>query len=117
MYIISMWGYGLNYYLGIWAQEMSRKFPNATVIGLDLTPPSKQARGIREEGLMYVGKDITKDLGFLEGTFDFIYQRDMATVVPSWRWAGLLVEFASILKPGGWIQLVECGKISAMTGK
>ncbi|KAG2177339.1 hypothetical protein INT43_007996 [Umbelopsis isabellina] len=93
---------------GVWAQEMCIKFPNATVIGLDLTPPRKHSRGIREEGLMYVGRDITKDLGFLEGTFDFIYQRDMGTVVPSWRWAGLLVEFASIMKPGGWIQLVEC---------
>lgn len=104
--------YGTDYYLGVWAQEMCIKFPDATVIGLDLTPPRKHARGIREEGLMYVGRDITKDLGFLEGTFDFIYQRDMGTVVPSWRWPALLVEFASILKPGGWIQLVECGKLS-----
>lgn len=94
--------------LGLWTQEMSQQFPNANVVGLDLMPPVKHARS-KEDGLMYLQGDINKDLGFMDNAFDFVYQRDMATIVAAGRWPTLIQEFARILKPGGWLQLVEYG--------
>lgn|ERR1700731_184713 len=95
--------------LGLWALEMSQQFPNANVIGLDLTPPVKPQRS-HNDGLVYVQGDVTKELGLVSNAFEFVYQRDMATVVPVGRWPTLIQEFARILKPGGWLQLVEYGK-------
>jgi ubiquinone/menaquinone biosynthesis C-methylase UbiE len=45
----------------------------------------------------------------MDNAFDFVYQRDMATIVAAGRWPTLIQEFARILKPGGWLQLVEYG--------
>jgi ubiquinone/menaquinone biosynthesis C-methylase UbiE len=96
--------------IGLWAHEMSQEFPNASVIGLDLTPPAKHHR-LKVEGLLYVQGDVHNQLEFMSNAFDFVYQRDMATVIPLGRWIQLIQEFYRVLKPGGWLQLVEYGKI------
>lgn len=96
--------------IGLWAHEMSQEFPNASVVGLDLTPPAKHHR-LQDKGLLYVQGDVHDQLEFTSNAFDFVYQRDMATVIPLSRWMQLIQEFYRVLKPGGWLQLVEYGKV------
>ncbi|CAO3657921.1 unnamed protein product [Umbelopsis ramanniana] len=91
---------------GLWAHEMSQEFPNASVVGLDLTPPAKHHR-LQDRGLIYVQGDVHNQLELMSNAFDFVYQRDMATVIPLGRWMQLIQEFYRVLKPGGWLQLVE----------
>lgn len=101
------------YVIGLWAHEMSQEFPNASVVGLDLTPPAKHHR-LQDRGLIYVQGDVHNQLELMSNAFDFVYQRDMATVIPLGRWMQLIQEFYRVLKPGGWLQLVEYGKVQVI---
>jgi ubiquinone/menaquinone biosynthesis C-methylase UbiE len=108
--IIELWEF-----TGLWAYEMSQEFPNASIVGLDLTPPAKH-HPFQDEGFLYVQGDVHKELAFTKNAFDFVYQRDMATFIPRGRWMQLIQEFSRVLKPGGWLQLVEYGMIQMNGG-
>ncbi|CEG76748.1 hypothetical protein RMATCC62417_11605 [Rhizopus microsporus] len=97
---------------------MAHDFPNCQVIGIDILPPSEhEGWSLARTGAWSAGQtrnvcfqkqDILQStLSFDDGSFDFIYQRDVATVLPFNIWPKLLLEFFRITKPGGKIELVE----------
>lgn len=99
---------------------MAHDFPNCQVIGIDILPPSEhEGWSLARTGAWSAGQtrnvcfqkqDILQStLSFDDGSFDFIYQRDVATVLPFNIWPKLLLEFFRITKPGGKIELVEYG--------
>ncbi|ORE16854.1 S-adenosyl-L-methionine-dependent methyltransferase [Rhizopus microsporus] len=104
--------------VGLWSLEMAHDFPNCQVIGIDILPPSEhEGWSLARTGAWSAGQtrnvcfqkqDILQStLSFDDGSFDFIYQRDVATVLPFNIWPKLLLEFFRITKPGGKIELVE----------
>ncbi|KAI8988080.1 S-adenosyl-L-methionine-dependent methyltransferase [Mycotypha africana] len=66
------------------------------------------ATAMKDTNVTYQYGDILQqNLPFAKDYFDFVYQRDVATVLPFNSWPRLIADFYRILKPGGQIQLVE----------
>jgi SAM-dependent methyltransferase len=88
---------------GLWAYELCVEFPGAQVVGLDLVPSKPGApanyRGVRA--------NVLQGLPFSADGFDFVHQRLMFTGVPVKSWPALVSELVRIVRPGGWIELVE----------
>ncbi|KAI9311543.1 S-adenosyl-L-methionine-dependent methyltransferase, partial [Dichotomocladium elegans] len=91
---------------GIWALEMAALYPTSTVIGIDIKPPSlQQAGGLKN--LKYIQANINEPLPLADASVDYIFQRGMGQVIRKEKWAHVLDEMARVLKPGGYIELVE----------
>lgn len=108
---------------------MAHDYPKCQIIGIDVVPPSEKegwtvgtttatnnqiklissSAGQNNGSVQFQYGDILKPLLFPDNYFDFIYQRDVATVLPFNLWPNLISEFFRITKPGGRIQLVEYG--------
>jgi SAM-dependent methyltransferase len=88
---------------GQWAYELCQEFPEALVIGLDLMPSKPGApanyRGVRA--------NVLQGLPFTDDRFDFVHQRLMFSGVPVKSWPALVRELVRIVRPGGWVELVE----------
>lgn len=102
---------------GFWALDMAHAFPNAKIIGLDTFPSDdKYLKGyssatISAPNIVYKYGDLMTHLSLPDNYIDVIYQRDTAPILPRGRWSFLFTELKRIMKPGGYIELVEHGKI------
>ncbi|KAH0611929.1 uncharacterized protein H6S33_009981 [Morchella sextelata] len=87
---------------GIWAIEMSNKFPCARIVGNDLSPtqPSWVPSNVEFEV-----DDITQDWTHPPCSFDFIHARALAGSIPCWP--TFLSRACRTLSPGGWFESVE----------
>lgn len=86
-----------------WAFEMAEDFPNAEVIGTDLSPiqPSWAPPNCR----FYID-DAESDWTFTPGEkFDYIHMRSMGGGIGDWP--KLLKQAYQHLRPGGWIEVQE----------
>jgi SAM-dependent methyltransferase len=88
---------------GQWAYELCQEFPEAVVVGLDLVSGKAGApsnyRGVRA--------NVLHGLPFQDGRFDLVHQRLMFSGVPVRSWPALVEELVRIVRPGGWLELVE----------
>lgn len=91
---------------------MAHDYPKCQVIGIDVILPLEEepipSAGQTNVRFQY-GDILQKRLLFVDEYFDFVYQRDVATVLPFESWPNLIQEFYRVLKSGGQIQLVEYG--------
>ena len=100
---------------GRWAMEMAALFPTARVVGLDLVPPPDDASPLgqgldtRPNNYVFMAGNILEGLPFADQSFDFVHQRLLITAIPRDRWPGVIQELARVTRPGGWIELAECG--------
>ncbi|KAI7849785.1 S-adenosyl-L-methionine-dependent methyltransferase [Circinella umbellata] len=92
---------------GIWAIEMAAEHFNARVIGIDIKPPTTHQQVTGPKNLSYVEADINDPLPLEDASVDFIFQRSMGTVIRKDKWNHILEEMFRILKPGGYIELIE----------
>lgn len=110
---------------------MAHDYPKCQIIGIDVVPPSEkegwslipnknnnsipppsssagQTQQQQQSNVQFQYGDILKpSLLFPDNHFDLVYQRDVATVLPSKLWPNLIREFYRTIKPGGKLQLVE----------
>ncbi|CAO3674839.1 unnamed protein product [Rhizopus stolonifer] len=101
--------------VGLWSMEMGEEFPECEVIGIDILPPSEKygwslakAASAGQTNVSFQFEDICKPtLSFSDNTFDFVFQREVSTIVSASRWPQLISEYYRIITPGGKIQLVE----------
>lgn len=93
---------------GIWTMEMATKFPQAHFIGIDKRPsfPIDIKPKNCHFKLFNINQSNVK-LPFMDQTVDYIFQRDLNWDLSESTWLPLVKEFFRILKPGGWIELVE----------
>ncbi|PUU77958.1 S-adenosyl-L-methionine-dependent methyltransferase [Tuber borchii] len=88
---------------GIWAMDMADKFPDAEVIGTDLSP-------IQPEwvppNVHFEIDDAESPWTYPENFFDFIHVRCLFGAISDWP--ALLKRCYNHLAPGGWIEVVEC---------
>ncbi|CCE31737.1 uncharacterized protein CPUR_05592 [Claviceps purpurea 20.1] len=88
--------------VGIWAIEFADQFPNASVIGTDLSPcqpqwvPPNVCFEIDDAGLEWTWN---------ANHFDFIHMRYLLGGIEDWT--GLLKEAYRCCAPGGWVESVE----------
>ncbi|KAI8085091.1 S-adenosyl-L-methionine-dependent methyltransferase [Halteromyces radiatus] len=90
---------------GIWALEMANQYPNVQVLGLDRVLPNDQQNG--PENLRFVQCDVTEAWPMGDNAVDFIFQRSMGDAMKQEQWGPLLKEMYRVLKPGGYIELIE----------
>lgn len=91
---------------GAWTMEMASQFPKATFIGIDQTPCYPQhVKPKNCHFRHYIIQDGT--LPFPDNSVDYIFQRDLNWGLTTDTWKVLISEYMRILKPGGWVELVE----------
>jgi SAM-dependent methyltransferase len=88
---------------GQWAYELCQEFTEAMVIGLDLVPSKPGAPA----NYRSVRANVLQGLPFGDDRFDFVHQRLMFSGAPVKSWPALVSELVRIVRPGGWIELVE----------
>ena len=87
---------------GCWAVEFAERFPDAEVIGNDLSPiqPAWVWPNLRFEV-----DDVELEWAYPDGHFDFIHVRCMSGCVDDWE--KLLREAYRCLAPGGWVEFQD----------
>jgi ubiquinone/menaquinone biosynthesis C-methylase UbiE len=102
---------------GFWTLDMAHTYPNAKIIGLDAFPSDdKRLKGyasatINSPNIVYKYGDLTTHLSLPDNYIDIIYQRDTTPILPHEGWPFLFRELKRVLKPGGYIEIVEYGKL------
>ncbi|KAI8081991.1 S-adenosyl-L-methionine-dependent methyltransferase [Gilbertella persicaria] len=93
---------------GFWTLDMTSEFPNAKIIGLDtFVTEDKRMKNNNSTNIVYKYGDLTTHLSLPNNYLDIIYQRDTTSILPHERWSFLFQEQLRVLKPGGYIELVE----------
>jgi SAM-dependent methyltransferase len=88
---------------GLWAYELCVEYQEALVVGLDLQPSKPE----RPANFRLVRANLLSGLPFPDGSFDFVHQRLLMAGVPLKSWAAVVADLVRVLRPGGWLQLVE----------
>ncbi|KAL8660698.1 MAG: hypothetical protein Q9202_006312 [Teloschistes flavicans] len=89
---------------GIWAIECAEMFPNAQVVGTDLSPI--QPAWVPPNCIFEVD-DVTMEWTFRKDSFDFIHSREMFGSIADWD--EYFRQCYLHLKPGGWVEALERG--------
>lgn len=101
---------------GRWAMEVAAIFPQARVVGMDLVSTAIEEDKVLGHGLdarpanyQFAVGNVLEGLPFPDDSFDFTHQRLLITAIPRERWPAVLAELARVTRPGGWVELAECG--------
>ncbi|KAF4332694.1 s-adenosylmethionine-dependent methyltransferase [Fusarium beomiforme] len=91
---------------GIWAIDFADEFPEAEVTGIDLSPtqPSWVPPNCKFEL-----DDASQEWTFPDNTFDYIHIRYMIGCFKDWP--NLYRECFRCLKPGGWLEHMDCSTL------
>ncbi|KAK2028991.1 TAM domain methyltransferase [Colletotrichum zoysiae] len=87
---------------GIWAIDMADEYPEADVVGIDLSPIQPE---FVPPNVHFLVDDAESRWLYPENTFDYVHLRNMAPSIK--KWPELFAEAYRVLKPGGWIELQE----------
>jgi ubiquinone/menaquinone biosynthesis C-methylase UbiE len=92
----------------LWLLELSKKYPLAEFIGLDLLPSSSLPKDSSQNNLRYIQGDILKGLPFEDNSIDFVHLRCLIVAFTERQWEEIIVkELIRICKPGGWIEISD----------
>ncbi|KAG2175148.1 hypothetical protein INT44_007636, partial [Umbelopsis vinacea] len=100
---------------GTWILEMANAYPNSHFTGIDVS--STWPTEIRPHNCNFVVGNIVHELPFEENSFDYIYMRLVGMGVPNEQYPTVLSHLYKVLKPGGWIELVEIDGDQVYRGK
>jgi ubiquinone/menaquinone biosynthesis C-methylase UbiE len=89
---------------GIWGYDMAREFPQAHIYGLDLEAVEKADA---PSNTHFVRGNVLQGLPFQPNQFDFVHQRLLIGALPATAWPVELQQIFQIVRPGGWVELVE----------
>ncbi|PKK75894.1 S-adenosyl-L-methionine-dependent methyltransferase [Rhizophagus irregularis] len=90
-----------------WILELSKTYPVAKFIGLDLLTPLLP-KDFSQNNLQFVQSDILKGLPFEDGSIDFVHMRCLTAAFTERQWEEVVIkELVRVCKPGGWIELLE----------
>ncbi|KAI1379232.1 S-adenosyl-L-methionine-dependent methyltransferase [Hypoxylon crocopeplum] len=87
---------------GIWAIDFADQFPNAEVIGTDLSPT--QPLWV-PPNVKFELDDCTQPWTWAENTFDFVHMRYLFGAIADWE--ELLRQAFRVTTPGSWVQSCE----------
>jgi len=87
---------------GIWAIDMGDEFPEADVVGIDLSPiqPTWLPPNVR-----FIVDDAEAEWVWPANSIDFVHARHMCMAIKDWP--RLLSQAHHALRPGGWVELQE----------
>ncbi|GBB92054.1 hypothetical protein RclHR1_01960004 [Rhizophagus clarus] len=90
---------------GSWAFDIASSFPRSKVTGIDISPI--QPSGIKPKNFTFIQANLLDGLPFKDNTFDFIFQRFLIASIAVDQWPTVMNELIRILKPGGYLELME----------
>ncbi|KAK2008971.1 methyltransferase domain-containing protein [Colletotrichum eremochloae] len=87
---------------GIWAMDMGDEFPEAEVVGIDLSPiqPTWVPPNVR-----FIVDDAEAEWLWPANSVDFVHARHMCMAIKDWP--RMLSQAHRSLRPGGWVELQE----------
>ncbi|OOF99665.1 hypothetical protein ASPCADRAFT_1335 [Aspergillus carbonarius ITEM 5010] len=88
---------------GSWAVELTVIAEKVT--GVDISPHMNSDDV--PENLWFQVDDLNRSFTFPSNHFDLVHSRMMATGINRLRWSSYIRDIKRVLKPGGWVQLVE----------
>ena len=94
---------------GRWMLEMSREYPDAYMVGIDIELPEKYI--VLPLRCHIEQFNILNGLPFQYDTFQYVHQRLLAGSIPMYVWPMHIQELVRVLSPGGWLELLETGNI------
>ncbi|RHZ83324.1 hypothetical protein Glove_97g93 [Diversispora epigaea] len=99
---------------GSWIFEMASNYPNTQFTGLDISPI--QPSEIKPKNVNFVIANVLNTLPFENDTFDYIFQRLLFIALPKDSWPVVINELTRVLKPGGYLELMEINPIPFQLG-
>ncbi|KAJ5215428.1 uncharacterized protein N7498_001835 [Penicillium cinerascens] len=88
-----------------WAVEVAEQHPDCQVIGVDIAPHMSPDNV--PENLWLQVDDLNRPFTFPSNHFDLVHSRLLATGIHRNRWPTYINDIVRVLKPGGWVQMVE----------
>lgn len=92
---------------GIWAMDMAALFPQAHILGVDVSLTSLPSPV--PPGCLFAQTNILKGLPFPDQQFDYTHQRLLVAGIPALHWPSVVRELVRVTRPGGWVELLEIG--------
>ncbi|KAI9824110.1 MAG: hypothetical protein M1832_002180 [Thelocarpon impressellum] len=86
-------------------EEAERLNLQHQIIGIDISPHLKPDE--TPPNLWLQLDDLNRAFTFQHNTFDFVHSRLVANGINKARWPSYLRDIVRVLKPGGWVQMVE----------
>ncbi|KAI8808741.1 S-adenosyl-L-methionine-dependent methyltransferase [Cladochytrium replicatum] len=105
---------------GIWLAEMNRDFPNGMYFGVDLTISAfaKTFQSLADEGkITLIEGNVCEKLPFKDNTFDYVHQQFLIAGIKAEQWPHAIAELCRVLKPGGYLDIVEFDGVPQLQGK
>ncbi|WP_069801272.1 class I SAM-dependent methyltransferase [Thermogemmatispora onikobensis] len=104
---------------GGWALDLARAYPDAEVIGVDISPAvveyaTVQAQTQHLANVSFQVMDVMEPLAFPEAAFDLVNGRLLSGFMLPAAWLHLVAEGYRLLKPGAVLRLTE-GELSLTT--
>ncbi|KAI7889030.1 S-adenosyl-L-methionine-dependent methyltransferase [Mucor mucedo] len=90
---------------GTWLLDMATEYPNVQFTGIDQI--SSIPQDIRPSNIDFSVQDVLCGLSFEDNSFDFVQMRLFSMTFDRAYWVQALAEVYRVLKPGGYIQLLE----------
>ncbi|KAI1658748.1 S-adenosyl-L-methionine-dependent methyltransferase [Daldinia decipiens] len=87
---------------GIWSIEFAEQYPNAQVIGTDLSP--MQPMWV-PPNVQFELEDCTQPWSWGDNSFDFVHLRYLFGAIPDWN--EFIRQAYRVTRPGGWVQSCE----------
>ncbi|CAG8472229.1 33116_t:CDS:2, partial [Racocetra persica] len=84
---------------------MANKYSKPKFIGLDIAPVQTDEN--KPPNTEFIQANVLERLPFDDNTFDFIFQRFLLSGIPLDKWVSVINELVRVLKPGGYLELVE----------
>ncbi|KAI8806194.1 S-adenosyl-L-methionine-dependent methyltransferase [Cladochytrium replicatum] len=105
---------------GLWLAEMNRDYPQGTYYGVDLiiSTFAETFRDLADVGKINLTQgNVYERLPYKDDMFDYIHMQDINSGIPERLWPHAINELCRILKPGGFLDLVEAIPVAIPTGK
>jgi len=90
---------------GTWVLEMANTYPNSRFTGIDVS--AAWPTEIRPPNSDFIVSNIIHELPLEENSIDFAYMRFLGLGIPNSQFPVVLANIFKVLKPGGWIELVD----------
>ncbi|CAG8461728.1 10265_t:CDS:2 [Diversispora eburnea] len=91
---------------GSWTFDMATNYPKSQIVGIDISPIPSSSE-IKPKNITFIQTNVLNGLPFEDNSFDFIFQRFLILGIPADKWNFLINELIRVLKPGGFLELIE----------
>ncbi|GCE09247.1 class I SAM-dependent methyltransferase [Dictyobacter aurantiacus] len=99
---------------GRWMSEMAQEVPHARIDGIDIEPPASYVNF--PSNCFFQQGNILQGLPYPDHAFDYVHQRLLVGAIPTYLWPFTMKELVRITRIGGWVELLEAGRVFSHRG-